>query len=95
MKQVYRNTLLLCIFTILVAFVMKLFGYEGFHIPAIDNHINNNLIIISICYALLYTINGILLIILVVKRKLNKKELIISYLLKSSQPRINATKIKI
>lgn len=77
MKQVYRNTLLLCIFTILVAFIMKLFGYEGFHIPAIDNHVNNNLIIISICYALLYTINGILLIILVVKRKLNKKELII------------------
>ena len=75
--KVYKNTLLLCIFTILVTFIMKLFGYEGFHIPVINNVVSNNFIILLICYALLYLLNSTLIIILIVKRKLNIKEIIV------------------
>lgn len=76
-EAAYKHTLLLCIITILVCFIMKLFGYSGFDIPIIESALNNNQVIIILCYGLLYTLNGLLIIMLIVKRKLSIKEVVI------------------
>lgn len=75
--KVYETTLLLCIFIILLSFIMKLFGYTGFSIPIIDHAINNNLSIMYISYGLLFIINAILVILLIVKVRIKCKEYII------------------
>lgn len=77
MKQVYKSTLLICIAVIIICFIMRLFGYSGFYIPIIESSLNNNLTIILICYGMLYILNSILIIILIVKRKLNIRAYII------------------
>lgn len=78
MKQAYKHVLLICILVIVICFAMRLFGYSGFYIPVIESSLNNNIVLITICYGMLYTINAILIIILIVKRKLKPKELIMS-----------------
>lgn len=75
--KVYKTTLLLCIFVILLSFVMKLFGYTGFSIPIIDHAINNNLAIMYISYGLLFITNAILVILLIVKVRLKWKHYLI------------------
>lgn len=75
-EAAYKHTLLLCIITILVCFIMKLFGYSGFDIPIIESTLNNNQAVIVLCYGLLYTLNGLLIIMLIVKRRLKIKELV-------------------
>ena len=75
--KVYKTTLLLCIFVILLSFVMKLFGYTGFSIPIIDHAINNNLAIMYISYGLLFITNAILVILLIVKVRIKRKEYIV------------------
>lgn len=79
--RVYRQTLILSILVILVCYIMKLFGYSGFNIPIIDSALNNNLLSQTICYILLYTINGLLIIIIIVKDKLTRKQIIIFILI--------------
>lgn len=75
--KVYKTTLLLCIFVILLSFVMKLFGYTGFSIPIIDHAINNNLTLAIISYGLTYSFNVILILTIIVKQHLKYKEVLI------------------
>ena len=75
--KVYKTTLIISVIVILVAFIMKLCGCSDFDIPIIDNAINNNLILMITCYGMLYTLNCIIVIILIVKRNLSLKEVII------------------
>lgn len=79
--KVYKTTLIISVIVILVAFIMKLCGCSDFDIPIIDNAINNNLLIKYICYGLLYILNGILIIITILKKELKIREIMLFILI--------------
>lgn len=75
--KIYKYTLLASIGCILVSFISKLLGCNDFNIPVIDNAINNNYTLMLICYLLLFNINGILITMLIVKKRLSFKALLL------------------
>ena len=78
-EKVTGTLLILCWITIIFCLILKLFGYKEFEIPSIDFNINH--ILRKIINGTLYCLNGYLFTLLLVKRKLSKKESLIIILI--------------
>ena len=80
-KSIYNRLIVLCWATIIGCFILKIAGFSGFDIPIIDSVINNYEFLKPILYCLLYSANGIVFTLLLIKRKLNFKELLFVFIL--------------
>lgn len=78
-SKVYTSLLFLCWFTIISCNLLKIFGYKEFEIPIFDFEIEQWIRIII--NSLLFIINGICFTLILVKRKLNFKELLLTIVL--------------
>lgn len=79
-KSIYNRLIVLCWTTIFGCFILKIAGFSGFDIPIIDSVINDYEFLKPILYCLLYSANGIVFTLLLVKRKLNFKELLFVFI---------------
>ncbi len=77
-EKATSRLIFLCWMTIFVCLILKFFGYKGFEMPYIQNDIN--IWVKRIINCTTYVINGLLFTLLLVKRKLSKKEIIITIL---------------
>ena len=80
-KSIYNRLIVLCWTTMIGCFILKIAGFSGFDIPIIDSVINDYEFLKPILYCLLYSANGIVFVLLLVKRKLNLKELLFVFIL--------------